>query len=155
MKGNKGFTVVELIASFSLTMVISVFLFEVLIDVKDIFVETTIKTAIQEKMGLISKNIKYYLPPVGSKASCSSNTSCTLTNNKGGVTQENVAVEISEEGVLINNQLFNMPETVTIDLLKSELSVYDNCYLKVELLLNSANLSKPYVYTVVFYYSTY
>ena len=47
MKKNKGFTVVELIASFALTMVIAAFLFEVLIDVKDVFAETNIKTNIQ------------------------------------------------------------------------------------------------------------
>ena len=37
---NKGFTVVELIAAFSITMIISVFFFEILIEVKDIFLET-------------------------------------------------------------------------------------------------------------------
>ena len=61
-KGNnmnkKAFTVVELIASFALTMIISVFLFEVLLDVKDIYVETAVKTSIQQKIGIISKNIK-------------------------------------------------------------------------------------------------
>ena len=54
---NKGFTVVELIASFALTMVITVFLFEVLIEVKDIFADTSTKTAIQQKASIISKNI--------------------------------------------------------------------------------------------------
>ena len=39
---NKGFTVVELIASFALTMVITIFLFEVLIEVKHVFADTSI-----------------------------------------------------------------------------------------------------------------
>ena len=50
---NKGFTVVELIASFALTMVIAVFLFEVLIEVKDVFADTNIKTAIKQKSSII------------------------------------------------------------------------------------------------------
>ena len=155
MKNNKGFTVVELIASFSLTMIISVFLFEVLIDVKDIFVETTIKTSIQEKMGVISKNIKYNLPPVGSKVTCNDASTCFLTNNKNGVNESNINVIIQEESVTISNQKFDMPKTVKVDLNRSSLSVGNNCYLKLNLVLNSPNLSKPYNYSAVFYFSTY
>ena len=74
---NKGFTVVELIASFALTMVITVFLFEVLIEVKDIFADTSVKTAIQQKFGIISKNIENTLSTVGSSVSCSG-SACTI-----------------------------------------------------------------------------
>lgn len=66
---SKGFTVVELIASFALTMIITVFLFEVLIEVKDTFADTSVKTAIQQQASIISKNIDNSLTPVGSSVS--------------------------------------------------------------------------------------
>ena len=34
---NKGFTVVELLASFTLTMIIVVFLFEIVLELKDVY----------------------------------------------------------------------------------------------------------------------
>ena len=46
---NKAFTVVELIASFALTMVITVLLFEIVLQVKDIYQTQTVKSAIMEK----------------------------------------------------------------------------------------------------------
>lgn len=156
MKNNKGFTVVELIASFALTMVIAAFLFEVLIDVKDVFAETTIKTNIQEKMGIISKNIKNVLPPVGSKVT-GGGTSWLISNNKNGILTTNIGLSYDEGSVTINNQKFSMPDLVNIDMNNSSITNYcqSDCFLKVHLELTSTNLSKPYIYDVTYYYSTY
>lgn len=157
---NKGFTVVELIASFALVMVISVFLFEVLIDVKDIYVETTLKTSIQEKMGIISKNIKNVLPPVGSKVSGSGN-SYSITNYKDGKETSGIILSYDANDanyVMVANQKFTLPSTVSIDINGSSMSNTCsgvNCYLKLYLVLVSDNLSTPYIYDVVYYYSTY
>lgn len=156
MKNNKGFTVVELIASFALTMVISAFLFEVLVDVKDIFVETTLKTNIQEKMGIVSKNIKNVLPPVGSKVA-GSGTTFSITNNKGGVTNSGIGLSYDNSSVTVGGQTFNMPDTVSINNSSSisNSCTGTECFLKIHLQLDSPNLTKPYMYDVVYYYSTY
>ena len=133
MKKN-GFTVVELISSFALTMIISLFLFEVLIDVKDIFIETSIKTSIQEKLGIISKNIKSTVKTYGSNA-----------KNK---------IEIGTDNIItVNNQKFNLPADVTIknkDI--SENCSNSECYIKVSFTLENPNLKKPYEYNAVYYY---
>lgn len=47
--GNDGFTVVELIISFSLTMVIMVLLFQIVLVLKDIYVSSGIKTEVLVK----------------------------------------------------------------------------------------------------------
>ncbi|MBR2840546.1 MAG: prepilin-type N-terminal cleavage/methylation domain-containing protein [Bacilli bacterium] len=156
MKKNKGFTVVELIASFALTMVIAAFLFEVLIDVKDVFAETTIKTNIQEKMGIISKNIKNVLPPIGSKV-IGAGTSWQISNNKNGNLNSGIGLSYDESSVTINNQKFSMPDLVNIDMSKSSITnnCPSDCFLKVHFELTSSNLSKPYIYDVVYYYSKY
>ena len=140
---NKGFTVVELIASFALTMVITVFLFEVLIEVKDIFVESALKTSIQEKLGIISKNIKSNLPS-GSIASCSGNI-CMVDGKK---------IVVDSNKVTINNQKFNLPDGVSISSYELNNNCEGkNCFLKVKLNLSSDNLNKPYQYKAVYYYN--
>lgn len=147
MKNKKGFTVVELIASFALTMIVSVFLFEVLLEVKNIFVETSIKTSIQQKVGLISKNIKLNLPH--SQITCSS-SSCTAGSN---------IITVNTNSVKVGTQNFNMPSfsgtSVTINdiALSAPACSGNNCTLKVHFKLNHPNLREPYDYTVVYYYS--
>lgn len=137
---NKGFTVVELIASFALTMIISVFLFEVLIEVKDIFVETSIKSNIIEKVGIISKNIKLNVPKKCSTSSCSGLIS--MTNGGASIT--------------VNGQVFDLPSgvTVTNSSISSPTCFSNNCYVTIGFELVHSNLAENYKYKAVYYYST-
>ncbi len=146
MKNNKGFTVVELIASFALTMVITVFLFEVLIEVKDIFADTSVRTAIQQKAGIISKNIENLMYSENNTISCSSNT-CQING-------KSVTVNQSDSRIVIGTQNFDMPDTVSIQ--SYTLTNYcsgTNCYLYLQLILESGNLTSEYDYDVTYYYS--
>lgn len=52
---NKGFTVVELLVSFALTMLVMGFLFEVVVSLKSLYNKTEIQTELLNKQGLISK----------------------------------------------------------------------------------------------------
>ena len=151
MKKN-GFTVVELIASFALTMIISLFLFEVLIDVKDIFVETSIKTNIQEKLAIISKNIKYQINN-GSSISCASNA-CTINNDLNLIT-------FNENSIKVGGQKYEMPKYGDNQVEIKDENIANNCdensnncYLKISFRLTHKNLSKSYDYNVVYYYTT-
>lgn len=136
---NKGFTVVELIASFALTMIISVFLFQVLIDVKDIFVETSLKSNIIEKVGIISKNIRLNVPKKCNLTSCSG--LITLTNGSGAIT--------------VNGQIFELPSGVTVasSSVSNPVCFSNNCYVTVQFDLSHANLAEDFKYKVVYFYS--
>jgi hypothetical protein len=57
MRKQNGFTTVELIISFALTMVIMAFLFEILLSLKELYVSTTAKTDLLTKQILISRKI--------------------------------------------------------------------------------------------------
>ena len=155
MKKKNGFTVVELIASFALTMIISVFLFEVLIEVKDVYVETAIKTNIQEKTALISKNIKAIMPEIGGTITCQSN-SCNIDGKFLTITHINNIKE--PDYVTINDQRFYMPKDgdnyVKIsDIKLSATEGVSDGYLKIHFKLTSDNLNKDYNYTAVYYYT--
>ena len=54
---KKGFTVVELIVSFTLAMVISVFLFQIVVSLKNLYTKSTIKTELINIQSLISRQM--------------------------------------------------------------------------------------------------
>lgn len=144
---NKGFTVVELIASFALTMVITVFLFEVLIEVKDIFADTSTKTAIQQKMSIISKNISNTLKQNDWSVSCSGDR-CVMGS-------EELKIDKPGGKVIISGQNFKMPDTVSIkDYNLTNTCTGEDCYLYISMTLDSGNLRKEYAYDVTYYYKS-
>ena len=63
---NKAFTVVELLASFTITMIILVFLLEILLEIKNIYYSSEIKTAVYNKNAIVASAInkrlnQYYI----------------------------------------------------------------------------------------------
>lgn len=57
MKNNKGFSVLELIVSFSLTMVIIIILFEIIIFMKELYEKSITETELINKQNLITNYI--------------------------------------------------------------------------------------------------
>ncbi len=57
LKNNKGFTVVELITSFALAMVVFAFLFEIVVTLKDLYINSGYKTELLYKQAMISNKI--------------------------------------------------------------------------------------------------
>lgn len=141
---NKAFTVVELIASFALTMVITVLLFEILLQVKNIYQTQTIKSAIMEKTGIISKNIRRILPSDGSVIPTCNGTRCTIGT---------ATISTTSSQVIIGNQKFNMPNTVTIKNTSLTTSCQgEDCFLSFKMTLHSENMEDDYLYSTTYYY---
>lgn len=57
MKNNKGFSLVELIVSFTLTMVIVIILFEIILAMKNLYVNSVTKTELLNKQNLFTDYI--------------------------------------------------------------------------------------------------
>lgn len=150
MNNKRGFTVVELLVSFSLTMIIAVFLFEVLIEVKDIFADTGTRTAIQEKASIISKNINNILAENNNEITC--NNSSDLGNCL--INGENFKIDKNKNIVVVAGQNFEMPQSVTIKNYSIQNSCNQtDCYLHISIILDSPNLTKDYEYDVTYYFS--
>lgn len=150
MKNNKGFTVVELIVSFALTMIIAVFLFEVLIEVKDIFADASTRTAIQEKASIISKNIDNILEANDNRVTCTN--SSTLGNCR--INGKNFRIDTDNSQIIVDGQKFDMPESVKIKNYSIENSCDgNNCYLHIKMILDSNSLTKEYDYDVTYYFT--
>ena len=57
MKNNKGFSTLELMVSFTLTMIIVVILFEIIISLKNVYENSVTKTALVSKQNLLTDYI--------------------------------------------------------------------------------------------------
>ena len=151
MKNKKGFTVVELIVSFALTMIIAVFLFEVLIEVKDTFADASTRTAIQEKSSIISKNIDNILASNDNRITCNNSTNLGDCQINGKTFQ----VDKANNRVIVDGQKFDMPDTVNIKNYSIQNSCDgNNCYLHIQMTLDSGNLTKDYSYDVTYYFTS-
>ncbi len=155
---NKGFTVVELLATFTLTMIIMLFLFEIVLELKNVYVASNIETLSKNENALIASELNrklyqnYYPGMVGE---CTE-TICTLYNSNNGAT---VNIIFKENMVTIGTKKFEMPEDVTIEnpsivtACPNVESKY-NCYVKVSYTLTSSNLKKDIPFNLVLSYNT-
>ncbi len=148
---KKGFTVIELLASFALTMIIVIFLFEIVIELKDIYVETALKTDIQTKTAVISKNIKRILPYNTINTINCEDYSCDVNSVDGNT---KLTIDVDNSQVVIGNQKFSLPDSVSISSAQLNSNCSDiGCYLKVGMNLSSYNLSQEYKYNTLFYFT--
>ncbi len=78
MKNNKGFTIIELIVSFVLSMIIVVILFQLIINLKEIYSSSGIKTEMLNKQNIMTDKIYTDLTSkqVISVSRCSEQTTC-------------------------------------------------------------------------------
>lgn len=80
MKNNKGFTLVELIASFSLALVIMFFLFQIVLTVRELYVSSGLKTEMMIKQANLERKIGLELREKRLKSVSSCGNDCyTLT----------------------------------------------------------------------------
>ena len=57
MKNNKGFTIIELLVSFVLSMIIITIMFQLILNLKDVFQTSSIKTDMLNKQNLMINKI--------------------------------------------------------------------------------------------------
>ena len=57
MKNNKGFTLVEMLVSFTLSMILIIILFQLIINLKDVYMSSGLKTELLNKQNLMENKI--------------------------------------------------------------------------------------------------
>ena len=134
---NKGFTVVELLASFTLTMIITTLLFEVVLELKDVYVSSELETSIKNENALIAREINKQISNGNIPTECGGSI-CTLSDGK----QINIS---SNRSVKIGNKTFEMPEGTYIN---DNYSITSKCSEDVSLASNSENCFLTVKYTV-------
>lgn len=78
MKNNKGFSMIELIVSFSITTVIVVMLLQIVLVLKDVYTKSSIKTSILNKQNIIVNLIYTDILEYGleSVSTCTNSDNC-------------------------------------------------------------------------------
>lgn len=152
MKNNKGFTVVELLASFTLTMIIVVFLFEIVLELKNIYINESIKTESINKNAVVATAIHKLLDePNFSNVSCNGNT-CTITPS-------NKTINIGNKTVTVGNQKFTYPDKTELQNLEIEVIPYvattaNHNIVKIRYDVVSADLDKPIKFNYIYTYTS-
>lgn len=103
---NKGFTVVELLASFSLMMVVTIFLFEVVMELKNIYVSSSLETTVKNENALIARAINEQLAD-GVQVKNYDGTTCHLTNG-------DIKIDPANNIIIVGNRTFKMPNDTSI-----------------------------------------
>ena len=97
---NKGFTVVELLASFTLTMVITVFLFEIVMELKNVYTSSAIESEVKNTNALIARALNECVLEKGLDEAKAS-----------GTTNQATGIDIID----ICGQKFSMPEDTKVE----------------------------------------
>ena len=151
---NKGFTVVELLASFILTMIIVVFLFEIVLELRNLYLNESVRTVSINENALVVNAIHNNLDDkIITGGSCTS-TRCTITHTEGSLT-----VSVSGNTVTVGSQKFEYPEKA--DLQSVSLTKVGpvntgtagiNAYFKISYIVRSADLNDDIIFNYVYPY---
>ena len=145
---NKGFTVVELLASFALTMIIMVFLFEIVLQLKEVYVTNTLKTRILDKNAIVATTLNEKLSDTTS-VNCFDYGSCTF-----GSGSDFIKINESEKSIEIGGETIKYPDSVDsldadfeteyLDISERETSI-----LKIKYSIKSGYLNEPVAFNYV------
>lgn len=146
VKNNRGFTVVELVVSFTITLVVILLLFQIVISLKDLYVKDGVRTELLIKQSLMSQKITTSLNDhkVVVAAKCASEANClsftfddgsvkTLSYNKdtnmfhyGDYTTKLVAGSKFGNIEVVNETFLNIPEGRNDSLIKIKIPITHN-----------------------------
>lgn len=109
VKHKKGATVVELLVSFALVMIISIFLFQLVISLKELYDNSIIKTELLNKQSLISNKLNSSLnnKEIATISKCG--LYCLNFNYTDGDT-ERLVLDLPNKTLEFGNYKTNLPE---------------------------------------------
>lgn len=108
---NRGFTVIELVVSFTLVSVISIILFELIFSLKELYVSGDIKTTLLNKQGIMTKKIYDDLSDDTLTSITSCGVSCLIFNYQG--TEKKLLVDVGANTLTYGNYTMKLSEGST------------------------------------------
>lgn len=151
---NKGFTVVELLASFTLTMIIMIFLFEIVLQLKEIYINNALKTKIITQNAIIASTLNDKIENINileCEEISEEQTTCTITTNSG----QTLYISINNEVIKIDDKNINYPDSTSIDNIAiKKIERGNNAYFNIYYTINSKYLDKNESFNYVYTYKT-
>ncbi len=161
MKNNKGFTVVELLASFTLTMIIVVFLFEIVLDLKNVYMSNTVRAKVLNKNATIAARINSEISDKNISYTVCENNECTIYYDTDC---KSIVVKLDAENNKMmftgdNNKSISFPENTTIksynfqrNYIYDENVGIDNAIVKISYTIESDFFEKDVTFNYTYSY---
>ena len=153
---NKGFTVVELLASFVLTMIIVVFLFEIVVELKNVYINETVRTDVINKNAVVASSINRQFENTSFESiNCKSDFFCEISSwlNDGTQIISPITVDKNTKTVTIDKQKIVYPEKTQLTNIKLSVNPSeDNIIFKISYDIESADLNKPIKFNLIHSY---
>ena len=161
MKNNKGFTLVELIASFALALTMMFFLFQIVITVRDLYVSSGVKTELLIRQSNLLKKIGTELNEKALTAVTSCGDDCYQFTYADGVTKE-LSVNRSTNVVSYDDYQIKVGEGSTIGDYVISTQTIDgvavgkkNSILTIQIpITNKVNLGRDFGINLVYQYDS-
>jgi len=157
MKKN-GFTTVELVISFSLAMAIAVFLFQIVLVLKDIYTEDGLKTQLLSKQALISNQINKKIKEKGLSSVTKCGDYCILFTYSDS-SSEQLSVDKTKNAFSFGNYMTDFPSgtrigNVTVMVYNSPVIIegHNNSIMVLEIPILNNNVKGNFNVTVVYQY---
>ncbi len=162
---NRGFTVVELLASFTLTMLIVVFLFEIVLELKDVYVNSSLKTQVINKNALVTSalNSRIETKRLESATCDNAQKTCTLIYTNGSaietITIMETKIQIGTTPTAIT-QTIEYPAETTLENIDVSVGTnnvatdmyQENKFFKISYKVVNPNLTKDVDYNFIYLY---
>lgn len=155
---KKGFTVVELIISFSLTMAIAVFLFQIVIALKDLYNENGYRTQLLNKQAVIANQINRKMRDKGIRSVTKCGDYCILFTYLDSTTDQ-LTIDVSKNAFTFGNYMTILPTgtkvgNISVNVYNSPvmLSYHNDSIMVLDIPLTNTNIKGNFNVTAVYQY---
>jgi len=157
---KKGFTVVELVVTFSVTVVIATFLLQLILSLNNIYLSSGVKTEIMNKQSLISNQINKTLTEKSVRSLTSCGNYC-LKFNYTDYTSDVFTIDYATNVLSFGDYSTNLPEdtyfkNVSVDIVYAATvdETDNNAILNIKIPIKNDNIKDDFYVNVAYQYNT-
>lgn len=161
MKKKKGFTLIEIIVTFSLISVVVILLFEIIISLREVYIKGDFQTTLLSKQGIITQKINADLETLKLKKITSCGAFCITFEYQTG-DRYNLSLNLEKNHIQYHDYTWELKDGSTIG--QVETSIYqdqlihttdiENAILKIDIPIHHKLLEKDYGIHMIYQYNT-
>lgn len=161
MRKKRGFTLIEIVVTFSLISVITLLLFEIIISLRELYIKGDLQTTLLSKQGILTKKLSNDLEELKLKSITDCGPYCITFNYQMGVSY-NLSLDPEKMTIQYHDYTWELPEGSKIGTVQT--SIYkdasitnidlDNAILKIEIPVTHKLLEKNYGLSLIHQYNS-
>lgn len=158
MHKKRGFTLVEIIVTFSLISVVTVLLLELIISLREVYIKGDLQTTMLSKQGILTKKINTDLQELNLKEITNCGAFCITFSYQTGVRYD-LSLDIEKNAIRYHDYTWELPEGAKIGTVDT--SIYqnstttgtNNAILKIVIPVTHKLLEKDYGIEILYQYN--